>query len=168
MIQLVTIILLPLTVILLVITIGSVTVHQRAMRSMVGERDSRLVSTAARALSAQIDLREKELAGFTQMLSVDETQSYNPSFARAALLFPDFDKGLAILDGQGDLITASGNLTLWDRLADDPGSWTKVYSGLVSQPGKLLQMNSPMDDTPLGLIAYPIDGEQTLDRKSVA
>ena len=42
---------LPLTVLLLVITVSSLSVHHRAMRALIGERDERAVRTASRAPS---------------------------------------------------------------------------------------------------------------------
>src|SRR4030066_558379 len=108
MMQLITIILLPLTIILLVITFGSITVHQNAMRSMVGERDARLVSTAARALGAQLDLRVKELTGLALMLPADPSESVSSYFSKYGFLLTDFDAGLALFDAQGMLLTSQG------------------------------------------------------------
>ena len=49
--QFFTLIFLPLTGILLLITFGSLSLHQDAMRTLVGERDARAARTAASALS---------------------------------------------------------------------------------------------------------------------
>ncbi len=108
MMRLIAIILLPLTVILLVITFGSITIHQQAMRSMVGERDARLVSTAARALSAQIDLRVKELVGFAQMQSVLTSEPVSSTFSDVGYLLTDFDNGLAICRYSGKTVINPG------------------------------------------------------------
>jgi Flp pilus assembly protein TadG len=71
MIQLFAFILLPLTLLLVAITFGSIAIHQKAMRTMVGERDARAVRTAASSLSAQVDQRIKELNTIEQLLSTN-------------------------------------------------------------------------------------------------
>jgi hypothetical protein len=81
MMQLVAIILLPLTLILLVVTFGSIAVHQNAMRTMVGERDERAVSTAASALGAQLDLRIRELDRLRRMIA---SSAIDPPFENLA------------------------------------------------------------------------------------
>ena len=45
---------LPLTVLLLVITFGSLALHQNSMRVLVGERDERATRSAANAISEQL------------------------------------------------------------------------------------------------------------------
>ena len=155
MIQLVAIILLPLTVILLVITIGSITIHQQAMRAMVGERDARLVTTAASALSAQIDLRVKELAGLAQMLSADEAQPLLSTFTHASFLRPDFEKGLALFNKQGNLEMSQGDTQLWEAFSADPTGWQTVFPGLAAQTGIPKVIKSPVDDAYIGLISAP-------------
>ena len=154
MMQLITIILLPLTLILLVITFGSITVHQNAMRSMVGERDARLVSTAARALGAQIDLRVKELTGLVLMLPSDPSESVSAYFSKSGFLLTDFDAGLAIFDAQGMLLTSQGASQLWEPGADS-ATWSTVFSELMAQPGTLKVINSPDNRSFIGLISSP-------------
>jgi signal transduction histidine kinase len=162
MMQLITIVLLPLTVILLVITFGSITVHQQAMRSMVGERDTRLVSTAARALSAQIDLRIKELTGLAEMLSAPASEPVSSTLSNAGFLLTDFDNGLAIFDIQGKLLSAQGDSQLLDVLPADSARWQTLFSELMLQPGKLQVINSPVDNTNVGLILSPIGGDRMM------
>ena len=45
---------LPLTLLLLIIAFGSVYLHERDMRSLVGERDERAVNAAAAALETEL------------------------------------------------------------------------------------------------------------------
>ena len=156
--QTITIVLLPLTVILLVITFGSITVHQQAMRSMVGERDARLVSTAARALNAQIELRSKELTGLAQMLSINSSESISSTLSNAGFLLPDFDHGLAIFDAQGNLLYTQGDSQLLEALAASE-NWQTAYSELLARPGKLKVVNSPVDNSTIGVISLPFRGE---------
>ena len=158
MMQLITIILLPLTVILLVITFGSITVHQQAMRSMVGERDARLVSSAAEALDAQIGLRSKELTGLAQMLSMNTSEPISSTLSNTGFLLPDFDHGLATFNVQGNLLYTKGDSQLWESLAASE-NWQTAYTELLARPGKVKVVNSPVDNTYIGLISFPFRGE---------
>jgi signal transduction histidine kinase len=158
MMQLITIVLLPLTVILLVITFGSLTVHQQAMRSMVGERDARLVSSAASALNAQIELRSKELIGLAQMLAANTSEPISSTLSKADFLLPDFDQGLAIFDAHGNLLYTRGNSQMLETLAASE-NWQTVYSELLAQPGKLKVVISPINNSTMGVISLPFGGE---------
>ena len=60
-IQLFVLTILPLTLLLLVIAFGSLFLHQRSMRQMVGERDERATRAAASAISEQLKHREDKL-----------------------------------------------------------------------------------------------------------
>lgn len=53
-VQLLAITVLPLTLLLLFIAFGSVFLHQRDMRALVGERDERAVRSAAAALASEL------------------------------------------------------------------------------------------------------------------
>ena len=65
--QLIFVTILPLTGLVLVIAFGSLTVHQKAMRTLVGERDERAVRTAAAALEEQLSHREIAIRALSQM-----------------------------------------------------------------------------------------------------
>src|SRR5512134_3821618 len=56
-VQLFAVTVLPLTLLLLVIAFGSVTMHQQDMRSLVGERDQRAVQAATAALESELHHR---------------------------------------------------------------------------------------------------------------
>lgn len=55
--QLFAFIVLPLTALLVAIPLGSLTLHGRAMRVLVAERDERVVEAAAAAISEQLNHR---------------------------------------------------------------------------------------------------------------
>lgn len=55
-VQLFAVTILPLTLLLLVIAFGSVTLHQRDMRALVGERDERAVQAASAALESELHI----------------------------------------------------------------------------------------------------------------
>ena len=56
-VQLLAITVLPLTLLLLLIAFGSVSLHQRDMRALVGERDERAVQAAAAAMASELHHR---------------------------------------------------------------------------------------------------------------
>ncbi|HLE89574.1 MAG TPA: hypothetical protein VI753_00385, partial [Anaerolineales bacterium] len=56
-VQLLAITVLPLTVLLLLIAFGSVSLHQQDMRALVAERDERAVQSAAAALASELHHR---------------------------------------------------------------------------------------------------------------
>ena len=58
MFQLFVIILLPLTLLLVAITFGSISIHNQAMRALVGERDQRAVSIHKEIAKVQIEMRQ--------------------------------------------------------------------------------------------------------------
>ena len=56
-VQVVLFVFLPLTVLVLIVAIGSTSLHQIAMRNLVGERDERAARSVASAINAQLLLR---------------------------------------------------------------------------------------------------------------
>ncbi|MBI5953656.1 MAG: hypothetical protein HY865_18535 [Chloroflexi bacterium] len=101
---------LPLTLLLLLVAFGSVTLHERDMRALVGERDERAVQSAAAALDAELHHR----AATISLLS----NSTDESFTNADLV-SDFDGGLAYFDSSGQLIKNSNPTGLWDWVAQN-------------------------------------------------
>ena len=104
--QLFVIIILPLTILLLAIPFGSLTLHQQAMRILVGERDERTARSVARALNEQLNHR----AASVQSIALRALDTVSPSSILSAsdYLLPDFDGGLAIFAPDGSLQAATG------------------------------------------------------------
>lgn len=124
--QLIFITILPLTVLLLAVTFGSINVHQRAMRTLVGQRDERAVKTAAAALSAQVGQRIASIQDLSQKLSLEDQRSLDPrsvdeTLSSSSHLLRDFDGGLAVFDQNGTLLAAIGDRSLWETLATGTG-----------------------------------------------
>ena len=114
--QLFAITVLPLTLLLLAIAFGSLALHQRAMRSMVGERDERATRAAAAAISEQLNHRRAAIRGLA--LQAANANEPDHALSDAAFLLPDFDGGMAILASDGTLVAASNNTAVWqDRIA---------------------------------------------------
>lgn len=131
--QLFAITVLPLTLLLLIIAFGSVALHERDMRMLVGERDKRAVQAAAAAVESELHHRAATIS------SLAATGSSLPVFDDD--LASDFDGGLALFDPDGRLISASPPTGPWAWLAhqagfvplDSPAS-KPVFSAPFSDP----------------------------------
>src|SRR5512139_152255 len=84
---------LPLTVLLLIITFGSLALHQNSMRVLVGERDERATRSAANAISEQLHHR----ATAVRNLALRAADGAAPAaiLDTSDFLLSDFDGGLA-------------------------------------------------------------------------
>jgi signal transduction histidine kinase len=160
--QLFGIILLPLTLILVAITFGSLTIHQRAMRTLVGERDERAVRIAGSALSAQVENRVNELSSIKLMLSANSSQLVSTTLSSIGYLMPEFDAGVAVFDPRGNFLSVKGDEQLWKTWMVDSSSWQVVYPDLAAQTGKLLVYRYPANGALLGLISADLDGKYLL------
>ncbi len=128
------VIFLPLTGILLLITFGSVALHQRAMRNMVGERDERAVKSAARALSEQINYRGS-LVHIAALRVADGTPPHKV-LSTFEFISEGLDYGLAFYTSEGELLASIGEISLWENppqqlltvLASDPEAEQLVFS----------------------------------------
>lgn len=134
--QLFVVAILPLTLFSLVITMGSVTLHQNAMRDLVGERDARAARSAASALSEQIERRAADARSLAW-----RAEGTGPAqlLATADFMLPNFDGGLAVFDPQGKLLAASGESAV---LSAPPDFWVDL----------LRQAGSPLASTVITLL----------------
>ena len=120
--QLFVFIILPLTVLLMGIAFGSLALHQRAMRTLVGERDERATRATATAITEQINHR----AAAVHSLALQAAATGNPehTLTDATSFLPDFEGGLAIFNTDGTLLAATNDVDSWEgrevilRLAD--------------------------------------------------
>ncbi len=100
--QLVGLVILPISLLMVGLAIGGVRVHGQEMRRLVAERDERAARAAALALTEQLHHREAALRSLAVRLR--EGTSPQDVIAQADFLLPDFDLGLAVLDEGGQLI----------------------------------------------------------------
>jgi len=105
---------LPLTILLLFITFGSVALHQNDMRSLVGERDERAVQSAAAALDSEIHHRMATIASMVVFAGDSDDVGFNELLATSSDLLSDFDGGVAFLNIDGGLIASTDNDRLWN------------------------------------------------------
>jgi signal transduction histidine kinase len=115
-VQLLAITVLPLTLLLLLIVFGSVSLHQRDMRALVAERDERAIQSAAAALSSELHHRAASIANLATLAQLSNDLS---SIFSTEDLASDFDGGLAYLNMDGQLITDMPSSGLWDLLAQN-------------------------------------------------
>ncbi len=103
--QLLGLIILPLSLALLVIAVAGIRIHQDAMRQLVAERNERAVRAAAAAISEQLHHRESSVFGLSRRLA----DGVPPSsvIEQESFLSPDFDGGLGVIDGDGLIITSN-------------------------------------------------------------
>jgi signal transduction histidine kinase len=137
-VQLLAITVLPLTLLLLLIAFGSVSLHQQDMRALVGERDERAVQSAAAALASELHHRASSISNLATLAELSEDVS---SISTTRDLASDFDGGIAYLELDGRLITSTPPSRLWDWVAQmntflasalDPGP---VFSSPFLDPG---------------------------------
>jgi len=123
--QLLAITVLPLTVLLLLIAFGSVSLHQQDMRALVAERDERAVQSAAAALASELHHRAASISNLVALAELSEELSF---ISTSDDLASDFDGGLAYLDKGGRVLaiidppSGTSQSGLWDLVAQNPPS----------------------------------------------
>ena len=110
--QLFIITVLPLTALLLLIAFGSLGLHQRAMRTMVGERDERATRAAAAAITEQINHRLSAIRSVA-LQAASAANGPDHALADAAYLLPDYEGGIALFAADGSLIASSNGPEIW-------------------------------------------------------
>lgn len=112
-------VILPVTILLLVFTFWNISVHQQAMRSMVAERDERLVQSAASALSMEIENRLAALKTLAQLSSFGKSDIRREDLTNLGEI-PGFEYGVALFTPEGTLIGTSGveneDAKFWEEL----------------------------------------------------
>jgi signal transduction histidine kinase len=136
-VQLLAITVLPLTILLLLIAFGSVSLHQQDMRALVGERDERAVQAASAALASELHHRA---ANITNLVALAEATGNLDSISVTEDLTTDFDGGLAYLTLDRGLITSTQSAGLWQWAAENdvvfaaPSATEPVFSSVFVDP----------------------------------
>jgi signal transduction histidine kinase len=146
--QLLGLIILPLSLALLAIAVAGIRIHQDAMRQLVAERDVRAVRAAADAISEQLHHRDAAIFG----LSIRLEDGISPStvIEQADFLYPDFDRGLVVFDDQGLSLAATVPQQEWER-------W-KVALIINSLPEDQTIFSEPLIENDVGLILVSARG----------
>lgn len=144
--QLFVLVFLPLTLLLLLITFGSIALHQRAMQAMVGERDERAVSAVAESLNDHVYSRLQAIHGLSLRAADVTAEELEALLSASDYLLSEFDGGLAFIDNDGNVLAARGDPSLWQDLVvgEDvllnpiqlPGDLTALLSEPFSHPAQ--------------------------------
>src|SRR5215216_1083895 len=134
-VQLLAITVLPLTALLLLIAFGSVSLHQRDMRALVGERDERAVRAAAAALASKLHHRA---ANISNLVTLAESAEEGNAIHTTSDLAADFEGGVAYLDPEGRLMTSMPTSSLWN--------WITQNISLAASSGQQPVFSSPFLD----------------------
>ncbi len=140
--QLFLITILPLTALLLIVAFGSQSLHDEAMRSLVGDRDL----TTVRAASSSLERELSHLSGTIQILarSLEGKTNLSALILRPDEISSEFDVGIALFSGEGSLISSLSDQVDWQALPSQiPGTFTSaaqnhgqaVFSNLISSGG---------------------------------
>lgn len=135
--QLIVLTVLPLTALLFLIAFGSLVIHQRAMRSLVGERDQRAARAAAGAITEQLNKRAVAVRSLVLQAAAESPEEV---LATSAFLLPDFEEGLAFYTADGSLLAASNDAAIWQE----------------RDVGQLLQTTDGARDSQSGAIFLPV------------
>jgi signal transduction histidine kinase len=151
--QLFAVTVLPLTILLLVITFGSFSLHQQAMRSMVGDRDERAVKTAAKAFESEIDHRILGVQTVDLRASSVQLGALGEILSSSTYLLHDFDGGLAVYHRHGTLIASIGDSAFWNSPSQKEETALKRA---ITQSGSTLVVSDvfphPVSGIPMVLI----------------
>ncbi|HSO19960.1 MAG TPA: hypothetical protein VLT88_10900, partial [Desulfosarcina sp.] len=150
----------PLTLLLIMITFGGLSVHRQAMRDLVGERDVRAVRAAAGAVSEQLNHRRiavqtLAMSAATQNNNVPDAaldaSGLESMLAQSDFLLPFFDQGLAFFSPAGELLADSGQTDFWDRLVDSP-EFTSLLASADQAP--VVSSSNPITGEALILVSF--------------
>jgi signal transduction histidine kinase len=149
---------LPLTAILLIITFSSLSLHQRAMRALVGDRDERAVRTAASAIETELRYRSSAIQLLALQAMDTSPEALAETLATSQFLLADFDGGLAFLDADGNPLGATNDPATWY-------SWSELMWPLPLVPGAAT-LSSPFRlseaDPSLMVVAMPAGEGRTV------
>jgi signal transduction histidine kinase len=111
------VIILPLTVLLVAVTFISFSIHQNAMRSLVGERDERSAQSAASAIETEINHRLVAVQSLALLSDQDPQENPATILSVSSPLMGGFDYGTAIVEQDGTILAASGDQGFWPALS---------------------------------------------------
>src|SRR5687767_3842062 len=107
--QLFTVLALPLLVLLLLVTFGSVSLHRAAMRDLAKNHDVQAVTSIAAGLSGRLEQKESVLRALAARASKTSSKASVLQDWSETL----FDGGVALYDVHGSLIASTENVDTW-------------------------------------------------------
>lgn len=149
--QLFALIVLPLTALLLIIAFGSLSLHQRAMRTLVGERDERAARAAATAITEQLNHRQSAIRSLA--LQAANASAPAHALADAAFLLPDFEGGMALFAADGTFLAAANGNEFWQTQTISEYLATLPRGSDTSEARFLPPFTDPLSGEELMLVA---------------
>lgn len=119
-------VILPISILLLAITFGSVALHQNAMRNLVGERDQRTVRSAATALREQLNHRAAAIQSIA--IRVEDGRPLDDILASVDFLMADFNVGIAFYTRDGKMISFNGDNSTWEDTSNEISTQISAFS----------------------------------------
>ena len=170
--QLLAITVLPLTLLLLLIAFGSVSLHQQDMRALVGERDERAVQAAAATLASELHHLSADIS---HLVALAEVADEPLSVRSIDDLGSDFDGGLALIATDRRTVTSTGPSPFWEWVAQNnislasPSDTQPVFSSPLLDPSSnrrfvIVSQTAPAQN---GIIAGAFSPE-TLARRTLS
>lgn len=142
------VIILPLTILLVAISLVSFSIHQNAMRSVVGERDERSARSAASAIESEINHRLFAARSLALVASTKPQESPIAILSSSENLMGVFDYGTAFFQQDGTLLAATGDQAFWQTLSGTP---------------ELASVLDPVTVTAISAVFIsPVDGKQVI------
>ncbi len=126
-------VILPISVLLLAITFGSLALHQGAMRDLVAVRDQRTVNSAASAIREQLTHRASTIQSIAIRSTGGDTEE--EILSSVEYLLTDFDAGIAFYGSGGQLSSYAGDALLLRDLENDISNRVSILTPkLKDQP----------------------------------
>jgi signal transduction histidine kinase len=137
--QLFLIVFLPLVILMLVVVFLSLNAHQNAMRRLVEQREGRLIEAAAVTIEDELNDRLISVQGLARLSSEQHGLPADVLLQTYSSSQPVFDLGMAVFDGQTDLLALTGDSDFWQTTLSDPMIFEQVFEmadsqGMISQP----------------------------------
>lgn len=152
--QLLVIIIFPLAILVLIFALGGSFAHQQAMRRMIGQRDTLAVSAAASTLSAEINHRVADMRSLAQRAN-ESSEASEEILASSDYLMADFDRGVALVSVDGNLLATTGKIGFWHSLLNQKdGRLLTWLNGQVHPSGETADsFVDPDTGTPLLVVS---------------
>ena len=113
-VQLLTIVILPLSVLLIITAFAGLALHQQSMRDLTAERDERTVLATANTLGELIQQRQASVQGLASRVKSDaSSQNLSADLSETSKQLGDRQTSLACFDYGGNLLSSTGEAAYW-------------------------------------------------------
>ena len=119
--QSIAVIIIPMTLVLVIISLGSFFIHQNTMRSLVGERDKRSTQSAASAIESEIHHRLSAIQTLALLADAKPQNKLMAVLDEFKSTLADFDYGTAFFDPNGVMLVEEGDDLLWKSIQGQEG-----------------------------------------------